>query len=178
MRELQAAGGTALKLASRPVGLLVGTAAIALAIDVVTKLVAVAELSDHAPIRLLGGLLTLRLTRNAGAAFGMAEGATVIFSAVALVVVVVIARAARRLRSAGWAVSLGLILGGALGNLSDRMLRHPGPLRGWVVDWIELPHWPVFNVADIAIVSGALLAVLLSTRGIALDGQREADDVA
>lgn len=158
--------------------MLAGAAALVLAIDVVTKLVAVAELADRDPIKLLGGLLTLRLTRNAGAAFGMAEGATVIFSAVALVVVVVIARAARRLQSVGWAISLGLILGGALGNLSDRMFRHPSPLRGWVVDWIELPHWPVFNMADIAIVSGALLAVLLSTRGVALDGQREADDVA
>lgn len=176
MRELQAAGGKTLTPHIRAV--LAGTALLVLALDVVSKLVVVAELSDHDPIKLLGGLLTLRLTRNAGAAFGMAEGATVLFTAVALVVVVVIARAARRLQSTGWAVSLGLILGGALGNLNDRMLRHPGPLRGWVVDWIELPHWPVFNLADTAIVSGALLAVLLSTRGVALDGQREADDVA
>lgn len=158
--------------------MLAGTAALVLAFDVVSKLLVVAELSDHEPIRLLGGLLTLRLTRNAGAAFGIAEGATLLFTAVAAVVVGVIARAARRLRSTGWAVSLGLILGGALGNLSDRMLRHPGPLRGWVVDWIELPHWPVFNLADTAIVSGALLAALLSTRGVALEGRPEGDDVA
>lgn len=158
--------------------MLAGTAALVLALDVVSKLVVVAELSARDPIELLGGLLTLRLTRNAGAAFGMAEGATVLFTAVAVVVVVVIARAARRLRSAGWAVSLGLVLGGALGNLTDRMLRDPGPLRGRVVDWIELPHWPIFNLADSAIVCGAALAVLLSMRGIGLDGQRESDDVA
>lgn len=158
--------------------MLAGTAALVLALDVVSKLVVVARLSDHAPIRLLGGLLTLRLTRNAGAAFGLAEGATILFSAVAVAVVVVIARAARRLGSTGWAVALGLVLGGALGNLSDRLLRDPGPLRGRVVDWIELPHWPIFNLADTAIVCGAALAVLLSMRGIGLDGQREGDDVA
>jgi signal peptidase II len=178
VRELQAAGGTALTLPSRRVGVLAGTAALVLAVDVVSKLIVVARLSDHDPIEVLGGLLTFRLTRNAGAAFGMAEGATVLFTAVAAVVVVVIARAARRLGSAGWAVSLGLILGGALGNLSDRLLRDPGPLRGRVVDWIELPHWPIFNLADSAIVCGAVLAVLLSMRGVGLDGRREDDAVA
>jgi signal peptidase II len=87
-------------------------------------------------------------------------------------VVVVIVRSASSLASTGWAVSLGLLLGGALGNLSDRLFRSPGPLRGEVVDWIELPHWPVFNVADSAIVIGGLLAVLLASRGIEMDGSR------
>jgi signal peptidase II len=144
-----------------------------LALDVVSKAVVVAKLADHAPIELLGGFLKLQLTRNPGAAFGMAGSATLVFSAVAVAVVVVIARAARRLRSLGWAITLGLVLGGALGNLSDRLLRSPGPLRGRVVVWIELPHWPIFNVADSAIVCGAVLAVLLSMRGVGLDGQRD-----
>ena len=147
-----------------------------LAVDVVSKLVVVARLRD--PVELLGGLLTLRLTRNPGAAFGMAGSATVLFTLVAVAVVVVIGRTARRLRSVGWAVTLGLILGGALGNLSDRIFRAPGPFRGHVVDWLELPHWPIFNIADSAIVCGAVLAVLLSMRGIGLDGRREHHHVA
>ena len=85
---------------------------------------------------------------------------------------IVIVRTARSLASTGWAVVLGLLLGGALGNLSDRLFRSPGPLRGHVVDWIELPHWPIFNLADSAIVIGGVLAVLLSVRGIELDGSR------
>jgi signal peptidase II len=89
---------------------------------------------------------------------------------------VVIVRQARRLVSRSWALTLGLLLGGALGNLVDRMLRSPGPLRGHVVDWIELPHWPVFNIADSAIVVGGCIAVLLAARGVPLDSavEREA----
>jgi signal peptidase II len=155
------------------VGVLAGTAAAVLALDVVSKLVVVAKLSDRDPVELLGGLLKLHLTRNPGAAFGMAGSATVIFTLVAVAVVVVIVRSARRLRSVGWAVVFGLVLGGALGNLSDRVFRAPGPLRGRVVDWLELPHWPIFNLADSAIVCGAVLAVLLSLRGVGVDGRRE-----
>ncbi|HZC39203.1 MAG TPA: signal peptidase II, partial [Streptosporangiaceae bacterium] len=84
-----------------------------------------------------------------------------------------IVRTSRRLGSAPWAVTLGLLLGGATGNLTDRLLRSPGTLRGDVVDWIQLPHWPVFNLADSAIVCGGVLAVLLATRGIRLDGSRD-----
>ena len=83
----------------------------------------------------------------------------------------VILRTAKRLRSLGWAIALGLLLGGALGNLVDRLLRSPGPFRGEVVDWIQLPHWPVFNLADSAIVIGGCVAVLLSSRGISVDGR-------
>ena len=148
------------------VPLLLVVAAGVLLLDVVTKLVAVAELSDREPIRLLDGFLTLRLVRNPGAAFGMAQGLTVLFTGVAVAVVVVILRMARRLQSAWWAVALGLVLGGALGNLSDRLLRSPGPGRGHVVDFLELPRWPVFNLADSAIVLAGLLMVVLSARGI------------
>ena len=140
--------------------------------DVASKVAVVAELSMRPPVRLLGGLLTLTLTRNPGAAFSIGTGATVLFTAVAAGVVVAIARSARRLRSMSWAIALGLLLGGALGNLGDRLFRAPGPLRGYVVDWIRLPHWPVFNLADSAIVVGGALLVLLSSRGVGIDGRR------
>lgn len=153
-------------------GLLAGIAAAVLLTDVVTKLVAVAKLADRGRVTVIPHLLWLTFTRNAGAAFSVGTGATVVFTAVAAGVVIVIVRTARSLASTGWAVSLGLLLGGALGNLSDRLFRAPGPFRGHVVDWIELPHWPVFNVADSAIVLGGVLAVLLALRGIELDGTR------
>jgi signal peptidase II len=145
------------------------TAVVVLAADVTSKAVVVAKLSHRGPVHVLGHVLELVLTRNAGAAFSVGTGSTIVFSAVAVAVVVVIARTARRLRSKGWAVSLGLLLGGALGNLSDRVFRSPGVLRGHVVDWIQLPHWPVFNLADSAIVAGGVLAVLLSMRGVELN---------
>jgi signal peptidase II len=147
-------------------------ALVVLVADVVSKAIVVAKLSDHAPVRVVRHVLTLTVTRNPGAAFSIGPGATVLFTAVAVGVVAVIMRTARSLRSKGWAVGLGLLLGGALGNLVDRLFRAPGPLRGHVVDWIELPHWPVFNLADSAIVCGGVLAVLLAVRGIELDGSR------
>ena len=150
--------------------LLAGIAVAVLVVDVVTKLIAVAKLADRDRVTLIPHVLWLTFTRNAGAAFSLGTGATVVFSAVAVGVVIVIVRTARSLASTGWAVVLGLLLGGALGNLSDRLFRSPGPLRGHVVDWIELPHWPIFNLADSAIVIGGVLAVLLSLRGVELSG--------
>jgi signal peptidase II len=144
-----------------------------LALDIVTKIIVVATLSDRAPISLLGGFLKLRVDRNPGAAFSFGTGLTVLFSLIAVTVIVVILRSSRRIRSTPWAVTLGLLLGGATGNLVDRIFRSPGVFRGWVVDWIQVPHWPVFNLADSAIVCGGILAVLLSARGIRLDGRRE-----
>ena len=154
----------------RRVGVLVTVAVLALVLDLVSKIVVVATLTDRAPIRLAGGLLTLRVTRNSGAAFSIATGLTLVLTLIAIGVVVAILRTARRLRSLPWAISLGLLLGGATGNLVDRLLRSPAPLKGHVVDWIELPHWPVFNLADSAIVCGGILAVLLASRGLQLDG--------
>lgn len=156
--------------------LLLAVAAGVLALDVLSKLVAVEELSDREPISLLGGLLTLRLVRNPGAAFGMAQGMTIVFTGVAVAVVVVILRMARRLTSAWWAVALGLVLGGALGNLTDRLLRSPGPGRGHVVDFLELPRWPVFNLADSAIVVAGVLMVVLSARGVPHDERATRED--
>ncbi len=163
---------------SRPrrVGVLVAVALAALVTDAVSKIIVVATLQDREPIRLLGGLLTLRETRNSGAAFSIGTGYTVVFTLIACGVVVAILRTARNLRSAPWAICLGLLLGGAVGNLTDRMLREPAPLKGHVVDWIQLPHWPVFNLADSAIVCGGVLAVLLAARGLQVDGTRVTGD--
>jgi signal peptidase II len=158
----------------RRVGILIGLAAFVLAADVITKVLVVAKLAHHPPIRLLGGLLTLRLLRNSGAAFSIGTSMTVVFTAIAVGVIIFILRTARQLRSLPWAITLGLLLGGATGNLADRLFRAPGPMRGHVVDWIQLPHWPVFNLADSAIVCGGALAVLLAVRGLRLDGTREA----
>jgi signal peptidase II len=151
----------------------IGVALTVLTLDVVTKLIVVHTLSGHSPIRLLGGFLTLLLLRNSGAAFSIGTSMTIVFTGIAVAVIVYILRAARRLRSLPWAITLGLLLGGATGNLADRIFRSPGLFRGDVVDWIELPHWPVFNLADSAIVCGGVLAVLLALRGIRLDGSRE-----
>jgi signal peptidase II len=125
----------------------------------------------------LGGLLYLTQLRNVGAAFSFAEGATVLFSMIAVVVAVVIVRSARRMFSTGWAVALGLVLGGAVGNLIDRIFRDPGFLRGGVVDFLSVlaPDgriWPVFNVADSAIVCGGVLGAFLALRGVEFDGSR------
>jgi len=149
---------------------LLAVAATVLTVDIVSKVVVVATLSDRPPVRLLGGLLTLRVDRNPGAAFSIGTSMTLVFSAIALGVIIYILRTSRRIRSLPWACTLGLLLGGATGNLVDRLLRYPGPLRGYVVDWIQVPHWPVFNLADSAIVCGGILAVLLAGRGLRIDG--------
>jgi signal peptidase II len=141
--------------------------------DLISKTLIVATLSHQSPVRLLGGLLRLRVLRNSGAAFSIGTSMTVVFSLIAVGVIFAILRTSRRLRSIPWAVTLGLLLGGAAGNLGDRIFRSPGPFRGYVVDWIQLPHWPVFNVADSCIVCGGVLAVLLAARGIPLDGVRQ-----
>lgn len=194
MRQLQAARGAALteppaELPADPApetpgtrprrtALLAAIAVAVLALDVATKVWVVAELEGRRSIELLGGELFLRVSRNTGAAFSFAPGATLLFTAVAVVVIVVIARISARLRSVGWALSLGLLLGGATGNLVDRLFRDPGPGRGAVVDFIALGWFPSFNIADSGIVVGGLLAVLLTFRGIEVDGTRRPPDPA
>ena len=157
----------------RRVGLLLGVAAAVFIADVISKIIVVAALKPDQPVWLISGLLDLNLTRNSGAAFSFGTGQTVAFTAIAIGVIIFILRTSRRLRSLPWAVTLGLLLGGAAGNLTDRLLRAPGVFRGDVVDWIQLPHWPVFNVADSCIVCGGVLAVVLAARGIRLDGSRD-----
>ncbi len=156
----------------RRIGILAGTAVIVLGLDIISKVAVVANLSGRPPVRLLGGLLTLLVSRNPGAAFSIGTSMTLVFSAIAVGVIVLILRTSRRIRAIPWALTLGLLLGGATGNLLDRIFRYPGLFRGYVVDWIQLPHWPVFNLADSAIVCGGVLAVLLSARGTRLDGER------
>ena len=154
-------------------------AVLVLAADLISKCVVVARIAPDRSVRLLGGAVYLVQARNSGAAFSVGTGATVALTLIALLVVGVIVRAARRLRSVGWAVALGLVLGGALGNLVDRFFRAPAPGRGHVVDWIPLfandGHiWPIFNIADSCIVVGGCLAVLISLLGIDLAGKRPA----
>jgi signal peptidase II len=136
------------------------------AIDVLSKILVVAELSGRPPMTLLGGLITLQLYRNAGAAFGFGPSFTAIYALVAAVVLAAILRMSGRLRSWLWAIALGLVLGGAAGNLADRLFRSPGPMRGWVIDWVKLPYFPeTFNLADSALTLGVALLVLASIRG-------------
>jgi signal peptidase II len=178
VREVQAARGAALTddpVRPRRIRLLALVAGLVLALDVATKVWVVAELEGQRRLELLGGQLLLQVSRNPGAAFSLGENATLLFTLVAIVVIVVILRVSTRVRSAGWGVSLGLLLGGATGNLVDRLLRSPGPGRGAVVDFLDFQVWPSFNVADSGIVVGGLLAVLLSFRGIELDGSRRTD---
>jgi signal peptidase II len=156
----------------RRIAVLIGVAAFVIAADVISKAIVVARMPGHPPIHLIGSFLQLTYTRNAGAAFSIGPSMTIVFTAIALGVIIYIARAARNLRSIGWAVALGLLLGGATGNLIDRIFRAPSPFEGHVVDWIQLPHWPVFNLADSSIVCAAALVVLLALLGIRLDGSR------
>jgi signal peptidase II len=148
---------------------LIGSAVLAL--DAVSKVLAVAGLSPHRTGILLGGLITLHLYRNPGAAFHIGPSYTAIFALIAVGVLIAILRLSARLRSWPWAIALGLLLGGAAGNLADRIFRAPGPLRGFVVDWIKLQYFPpTFNVADSAITTGAALLVLAGILGWRLDG--------
>ncbi|WP_416309492.1 signal peptidase II [Saccharopolyspora sp. NFXS83] len=155
--------------------LLFGVAAVLLTADVLTKVAAVAALENQPPTKLFGGAVYLVLVRNPGAAFSLATGMTWLLALLAIVVVGVIVWLAPKLRSTGWAIGLGLVLGGACGNLADRLFRAPGPLRGHVVDFVSLfspdgSVWPVFNVADSSIVCGGILVVLMSLLGRDYDG--------
>lgn len=172
---MQAARGTAL---TKPRVLLVLVALLTLIADIGTKLLVVARLEGKEPIELLGGAVTLAVSRNSGAAFSFAEGATVVFTLVAVGVAVFIVRTLPRLRSTAWAVTLGLLLGGAVGNLVDRLTRAPGIGRGAVVDFISVPHFATFNVADSAITVGAVLAVLLSLKSVEVDGTHRREGTA
>ncbi len=150
----------------------VGIAVAVLAVDQLTKAWAVSALTGRSPVNVVGSLLRLELTRNSGAAFSFATGMTWIFTLIAVAVTLVIVSQVRRLGSVGWAVALGLLLGGAVGNLADRLFRPPGFGVGHVVDFLELPHWPVFNVADSCITVAAVLIGLLALRGTGIDGSR------
>ncbi|MEV7995987.1 signal peptidase II [Streptomyces sp. NPDC086077] len=154
----------------RRIAVLFAVAGFAYALDLISKMIVVAKLEHHEPIEVIGDWLRFEAIRNAGAAFGFGEAFTVIFTVIAAAVIVVIARLARKLYSLPWAIALGLLLGGALGNLTDRIFRSPGVFKGAVVDFIAPKHFAVFNLADSAIVCGGILIVLLSFKGLDPDG--------
>lgn len=164
----------------RRLGLLLSVAAVVLMVDVVTKVLAVKMLTPGQPVPIIGDTVTWTLVRNSGAAFSMATSYTWVLTLIASSVVLGIIWMSRRLVSPWWAIGLGMILGGALGNLVDRFFRAPGHLQGHVVDFLSIGWWPVFNVADPAVVGGAILLVGLSVFGFDFDtvGRRRAGDEA
>lgn len=185
---MQAARGTSL---SDPAGtptrpatrlrlrlLFAAVATAAYLVDVVTKVLAVEHLAGRPDVPIVGDLLVLHLTRNPGAAFSTGTEYTVLLSCVAITAVVVVLWLSRRVGSKVWATGLALLLAGVAGNLTDRLLRSPGPLRGHVIDFLMLPNWPVFNVADICINVAAGLILLQAFRGIRIDGTRHDDAAA
>jgi signal peptidase II len=134
-------------------------------LDFVTKAWALSSLSSQ-PRKILGTIIQFTLIKNSGAAFSFATGFTILFTVIAVAVVVAVSYFAPRITSPGWLIALGLLLGGVLGNLTDRIFRSPGFLSGDVIDWIQIPHWPVFNIADSAITIAAALAFILSLRNV------------
>lgn len=147
-----------------PRSLLAVTAGGAVLTDQITKAAALAKLDDGRTHPVIDGVLHWTLQRNPGAAFGIFRRAPVLFTVIAIVIVVAIVVAAPRVRDRWNAVALGLVLGGALGNLADRLFRPPGPFRGRVIDFIDLRVWPTFNAADMAVVFGAILLAIATLR--------------
>jgi signal peptidase II len=147
-------------------------AAVMYAVDVISKIVAVDRLTDRPDVKIIGDVLVLHLVRNPGAAFSTGTAYTEVFTCLAIVAVAVICYLARRIGSLGWAFALGFLLAGVAGNLTDRLVREPAPLRGHVIDFFMLPHWPIFNVADICIDIAAGLILIQVFRGVRLDGTR------
>ncbi len=175
---MQAARGTSVVVPAprhsrrRALLLLALVFAVAYAADQVTKALAVARLDRGEDVQVVGDLLRLHLTRNPGAAFSAGTDYTPFLTALALVATVVVLWVARKVRSRAWGVTFGLLLAGITGNLTDRLVRAPEPLHGHVVDFLRLPNWPIFNVADICINLAAGLVLLLTFRGVRLDGTR------
>jgi signal peptidase II len=165
------------RFSGRAIAVLAATAVFAVALDQWVKWLSTHHLTEGEPVRILGGLIYLSLLRNSGAAFSMGSEHTWVFPVITLVVIGWIGFMASRLRSIPWAISLGLVLGGAFGNLADRLFRAPGPFRGHVVDMISLfaPYaekFAVFNIADSCLTVGVVLAVLLELTGRQRDGRK------
>lgn len=140
------------------------TAAFVVVADQVTKAVALATLRDEGSVRAIDGVLHWTLQRNPGAAFGIFQKVPALFTVLAIVIAGAIIVASPKVRDRMHGVAFGLVLGGALGNLADRLFRAPGPFRGRVIDFIDFRVWPTFNVADAAVVIGALLLAIASFR--------------
>ena len=170
-------GPSVRRAGSRALAVLGGTALLAVVLDQVVKELSTKNLVEGEPVEILGGLIHLSLLRNSGAAFSLGSGYTWVFPLVTLVVITWIGFLTRKLRSLPWALALGLVLGGALGNLGDRLFRAPGVFHGHVVDMISLfaPYgekFAVFNIADSCLSVGVVLAVLLELTGRQRDGSR------
>ncbi|WP_172895802.1 signal peptidase II [Brachybacterium vulturis] len=156
-------------------GIMAAIAAVLAVIDQITKNWAVANLEELVPQPFLGEFLQLTLLYNTGAAWGLGSEITPVVTGLQIAIVIgVIVFALKAVRSPGYTLALGLILGGALGNIHDRLLRDPAPFHGAVVDFLELPHWPVFNIADMAVVGGAILIIALGLFGVAADPAADA----
>ncbi|WP_307845338.1 signal peptidase II [Planomonospora sp. ID67723] len=174
-------GVPAAPLGARRIAVLATIAPIVYLLDLATKVIVLRTLEGREPLVLIPDLLQFRVIFNSGAAFSIGTGMTIVFTFVAAGVVIAILRTARHLRSLPWAVTLGLLLGGALGNLTDRIFRYPSgfgrpsPFQGHVVDFIETfpGHFPVWNIADAGVVCGGILAVFLAWRGYQIDGTRD-----
>lgn len=163
------------RLSARALITLVGVAVLVYVCDQVSKLAIVANLNEGEQVDVLGNVLQFHFVRNSGAAFSLASGSTWVFSLVAAAVTVFIVWYARRIRSTFWAVLFGMLLGGTTGNLTDRLFREPGFGVGHVVDFIQVWGFPaIFNVADSFIVASMGLFIILTLRGIRLDGRRSA----
>ncbi|WP_374456661.1 signal peptidase II [Nocardioides sp.] len=152
----------------------VAVGVLAYALDLGSKEWAIRALADG-DVPLVGDWFVLHLTFNPGAAFSTGTDFTIVFTCLAMLAVVVVLWLSRRVGSIGWAIALGLLLGGVGGNLTDRIVREPEPFHGHVVDFLMLPNWPVFNIADICINVAAGLIILQTFRGISLDGSRDGD---
>ncbi|MFF0340685.1 signal peptidase II [Kribbella sp. NPDC004875] len=150
-----------------------GVGLVVLFLDQLTKALALAHLTPGEPVNVVGSLLKFNLIRNSGAAFSLGAGYTPYISAVQIIVAIGVIYLSRRLGSAGWSVAFGLLFGGAVGNILDRIFREPSPFHGHVVDFLQTPHWAIFNVADMAVTSAAILLVIQTLRGVKLDGTRE-----
>ncbi|MCR6031980.1 signal peptidase II [Nocardioides sp. zg-579] len=153
--------------------LFAGVFAVLYVTDVVSKILAVEHLTGRPDVEILGDLFVLHLVRNPGAAFSAGTEYTVVLSCIAIAAVLVVLFLARRVGNVLWAVALAVLLAGVAGNLTDRLLRAPGPMRGHVIDMFMLPNWPVFNVADMCINVAAGLILLQAFRGVRIDGTRE-----
>lgn len=134
--------------------------------DQITKVLAVTYLENQNSIKIIGNFLQLSFARNPGAAFSLATGATLAFTVLAVAAAIGILIYANRVRNNYWALALGGIFGGAVGNAIDRLFRSPKGFRGEVVDFIHFTNYPLFNLADSAITLSAGLIIWLSFKGI------------
>lgn len=149
---------------------------VAYTFDQLTKWWVVSTMSEGQVTPVIPPVLSWRFIRNPGAAFSIGTDYTWVFTIIMVVVATAIVLQVRKVASWGWSVALGLVLGGALGNLTDRLFREPSFGQGHVVDFIALPNFAIFNIADSAVVSGVVLICLLTLRGIGMDGRRTSDD--